>query len=142
MAQDALSGTEGRANSRHAWQEFILREFGASGIRVMGSFLKILEGRKTYLLAGGVLLAVVVLVFLGVVSPSNGVAIVTVAGFACTFRSAIQSHHVSEVALLTDIAAAGVAYRDHNQKALAAAGSAAIEDGTVLAQEVAKESKA
>lgn len=100
-----------------------------------------MAGRKTYLLAGGVLSVLLALVFLGRLTPDVGVGLVTVAvcGFGGTFRHALERHQQEEIAILRRIAQAGAAAAVHNVPGIIQAGSLAISMGEQLAQEVEQE---
>lgn len=79
-----------------------------------------LNGKKTYLLAAAIGVAVVVLVVLGYMTPelAINIAMLALPAFAVTFRSALATHQKATLAVLTDIAQAGLAYRTHNPAAL------------------------
>lgn len=100
-----------------------------------------LAGRKTYLLAGVVILALLALVFLGKLTPDTGVALVTfaVAGFGVTFRHALQRHQDEEIALLRGIAQAGVDVAAHNAPAALAVAETELPQGVKLAEELRTE---
>jgi len=102
-----------------------------------------MAGRKTYLVAGMVLLTLVALVFLGRLTPDTGVALVTLAaaGFAATFRAALERHQKEEIALLQSIALAGAAAAAHNVPGAIRAAEAAIPQGAQLAEELSKEKR-
>jgi hypothetical protein len=97
-----------------------------------------LEGKKTYILAGAVCLVVLVLVYLGRLTPTTAMAIALLAlgGFAATFRAALAAHQEDLLDLLQAVAATGVAVAAHNSGAALKAGAAAVEDGARVEQEI------
>jgi hypothetical protein len=100
-----------------------------------------LAGRKTYLLAAVLVQAVLVLVFLGRLTPETAAALglLAASGFAVTFRSALERHQAEEIALLQDVARAGGAVAVHNNAALVSDVVKTVEDGIVLAAKVNEE---
>jgi hypothetical protein len=94
-----------------------------------------LAGRKTYLLAGLLVLTVVVLVFFGKLTPETALAVALVfAGLiSASFRSAIEQHHAEVVNLLIDVAEVGVAVRSHNKAAEVSAAEGLAEQGIAVA---------
>jgi hypothetical protein len=100
--------------------------------------LKTLEGKKTYILA--VLLGVVllILVFLGKLTPGLAVEIVIgfAPGFAATFRDAIEKNQSQIVAVLTDVAKAGADATAHNYTALKSDALRGFADVATLAPAV------
>lgn len=100
-----------------------------------------MAGRKTYLLAGLVILAMFALVFMGRLTPETGGALMTLAaaGFAATFRDALERHQKEEIALLKTIAQAGAAAAAHNVAGALAAAEDALPQGVALAHELNQE---
>lgn len=105
----------------------------------MRSILGWLAGRKTYLVSGALVCGVLLLVFLGLISPSTGVSTAVVAGFAFGFRALLEKHHDETLAFLFAIAEGGEAYRAHDKKALAAATETVVKDGAALGEELRTE---
>ena len=101
----------------------------------MGSFWKVLDGRKMYLVSGVLFLGVLLLVFLGRMTPTGALPLLAVAGFAFGFRSVLEKHHDQALALLVDIGSAGVAARTHNKQAEIDSLMKAAEQGAALAKE-------
>jgi hypothetical protein len=95
-----------------------LSDYGALGEFGMRAFSGWLAGRKTYLLAGLVGLVVAAAVFFGQMTPDRAyvVLLFATAGFAVTFRSAIETHHAEVIAALMDVGQLGIAVR-HGDKA-------------------------
>ncbi len=89
-----------------------------------------LIGKKTYLLAVAIAVAVVVLVLLGYMTPelAINIAMLALPAFAITFRAALATHQKAMLAVLTDIAQAGVAYRTHNVAGLASSADKLASD--------------
>jgi hypothetical protein len=85
----------------------------------MRAFSGWLAGRKTYLLAGLVLAVVALAVFSGQMTPDRAytVLLFATAGFAVTFRSAIETHHTEVIAALMDVGQLGIAVRHGDKKA-------------------------
>lgn len=100
-----------------------------------------MAGRKTYLVAGTVLFALAVLVFLAKLTPDAGVGLVTVAvcGFGATFRHALERHQREEIAILSGIAEAGRWTIAHNVPSAAEAIVATLPQGVKLAEEIQHE---
>jgi hypothetical protein len=123
--------------------DIFMREFELSGEGRLRGIWGWMEGRKTYALAGIVFLAVLGLTFAGRLTPSTAstVALFAVSGFAMTFRSALGRHQAEQLAILQEIAAAGLAARQHNRPAAVASLVQAAEQGAQLAGEVSKEGK-
>jgi hypothetical protein len=97
-----------------------------------GRVLDWLRGKKTYLVAGLTMAAVLLLVFLGKLTPATGisVALFAISLFGVTFRAAMEQHHEEILVVLEDVAQAGLAFAGHNTaKLLAAAEQAAIDGG-------------
>ncbi len=116
-------------------------EFGASGGRMKRVILDWLAGRKTYLVAAGVFLGVLGLVFFGRLTPqlATTVVVLAVPAFAATFRSALARHQQQELVILQAIAAAGRAAALHNDVALVNSLRSAVQGSVELAQQVAQE---
>lgn len=91
-----------------------------------------LAGRKTYILAGGVLLVLLALVYLGRLTPETAALVISFAVplFALTFRSALGSHQAQVLAVLTDVAAVGYAVRLHDKAAVQVSVLQTIKDST------------
>jgi len=100
-----------------------------------------LVGRKTYILAGVLCLATAVLVYTGRLTPTValGTLLIALGGFAATFRNALQRHQEDSLRLLADIAAVGVAVKNH--KDIQPAVTTAAKDGYVLGEEIEQEPK-
>jgi len=98
-------------------------------------------GRRTYLLAGVVILALLVLVFLGRLTPDTGVALLTFAAgvFAVAFRSVLQRHHAEAVAILKGVADAGAAAAAHNGAEVIAIAKTTVPEGVKLVEEIRAE---
>jgi hypothetical protein len=102
-----------------------------------------LAGKKTYLLAGTLLLIALGLLLAGRMSPTAVLFLVSVAvcGFPATFRQALARHQQEELELLEEIAQTGAALMAHNMKVAAAMGELAALDGAHLASECKDEAQ-
>jgi hypothetical protein len=100
-----------------------------------------MAGRKTYLLAGGVIFVLLTLVFLGRLTPETGIVLVSfaVCGFGVTFRHALERHHDEAIAVLRGVALAGEAAAVHNVPGALQAAEATLPQGVKLAEELGKE---
>ena len=100
-----------------------------------------LIGKKTYLLAGVLLLATLALLFTGHLSPTTALTLLlfAAAGFPATFRAALEHHQKEELALLVQIAATGVAVSGRNIPAALKLGELAAEESLALARELQQE---
>jgi hypothetical protein len=100
-----------------------------------------MDGRKTYLVSGVVLLTLLLLVFLGELTPDIGVGLMTVAvcGFGATFRHALERHQQEEIAILRSLAQAGAAVANHNTASALQAGETTATLGAKLADEIKQE---
>ena len=96
-----------------------------------------LRGRKTYLLAGGLLTVTLGLVFTGrlTVSSAMSLGLIAAAGFPATFRAALAQHHDDELALIEAVAATGVGVAAHNLVAAESSGAEALRAGIKLVGE-------
>ncbi len=101
----------------------------------MGSFLKVLDGRKMYLVSGILFSGVLLLIFLGRLTPTGALPLLTVAGFAFGFRNVLEKHHGEALALMVAIGSAGVAAKEHNKQAEIDSLMKAAEQGAALAKE-------
>ena len=101
-----------------------------------------LAGRKTYILAGIVILIVLALVFFGRLTPTMAAAIAVFAlcGFSITFRSALHNHQAQVIAIFQKIADAGGQIHIRNSVVAREDILAAAEDAFGLAQQVRAES--
>lgn len=83
-----------------------------------------LTGKKTYLLGGVLVVALAALVFLGKLTPGLAIDILAFAApaFAMTFRDALAKNHQQVLAVLDEIAQAGIDAKGHNTAALVADG--------------------
>ena len=97
-----------------------------------------LKGKKTYLLAGLLILAVIVLVAMGKLTPQNALALSLLAlgGFSVTFRSALANHQAQALAILQDASQAGALYRAGNIPASRDAVVRMVNDASRLAPPV------
>lgn len=95
-----------------------------------------LAGRKTYILAGLVVLTILVLVFCGMLTPEAAytVALVALAGFAVTFRSALADHQAQVISVLMDVGNLGAAVRGHNKEGELAAAQDLAKQGIGLVE--------
>jgi hypothetical protein len=107
----------------------------------MTAFRGWMAGKKTYLLAGGVILVLLVLVALGRLTPETGTALLVFAacGFGVTFRAALQRHQEEEIAILKGIAQAGAALATHNVPGALRAAESIAPQGMQLVQELQQE---
>jgi hypothetical protein len=107
----------------------------------MRSISEILAGRKTYLVAGGVILVLLGLVFFGRLTPELAVGLLTsaVCGLGITFRSALARHQAEEIEILRDIALAGTMVVAHNAVGALKIAQQALPEGVQLAQELSQE---
>lgn len=104
----------------------------------MTAFRGWMAGKKTYLLAGGVILVLLVLVGLGRLTPETGTALLVFAacGFGVTFRAALQRHQAEEIAILKGIAQAGAAVAKHDVPGAIRIAVGVAPQGMQLAQEL------
>jgi hypothetical protein len=107
----------------------------------MTAFRGWMAGKKTYALAGGVILVLLVLVALGRLTPETGTGLLVFAacGFGVTFRSALQRHQAEEIAILKGIAQAGVALTKHDVPGAIRTAMAVAPQGMQLVQELQQE---
>jgi hypothetical protein len=100
-----------------------------------------MAGKKTYLLAGGVVLVLLSLVAAGRLTPATGPALLvfTAAGFGVTFRAALQRHQAEVVAILQGTVQIGAAVASHNVSGAVKAAEAIAPQGMELAQEINQE---
>lgn len=100
-----------------------------------------LAGRKTYLLSGVVILTLLVLVFLGKLTPDSGaeLLIFAVGIFAVAFRNVLQRHHAEAVAILEGVAQAGTAVAARNGAEMVAIAKVTVPQGVKLAEELRTE---
>ena len=96
----------------------------------------ILAGKKTYLVAGCLLLATVVLLGTGHLDAAQAVLLLAVSLFPATFRAALEQHHQEELATLIALAKTGVDLAGHNLPAAARDGEAALASGLHLVSEM------
>lgn len=101
-------------------------------------FWKWLAGHWLWVAVIGIAALTVILVFAGKLTPqtSAGLGLVIVTALAADFRPQLERHQKEVLLALTEIAAAGNAFRAHNMAAALQAGEAAVEDGALVAQEV------
>jgi hypothetical protein len=101
-------------------------------------FWKWLAGHWLWVAVIGIAALTVILVFAGKLTPqtSAGLGLVIVTALAADFRPQLERHQKEVLLALTEIAAAGNAFRAHNMPAALQAGEAAVEDGALVAQEV------
>jgi hypothetical protein len=88
-----------------------------------------LSGKKTYLLAGLLIVTVSTLVFLGRMTPATAltVALVFAGLISASFRSAIEQHHAEIITVLLGISEAGIDLRAGNKAAAVQALEPALE---------------
>ena len=98
-------------------------------------------GRKTYLLSGSLLVALLVLVATGHLTPQTAAVLVMIAafGFPVTLRAALAHHQDEVVELLEEIATTGAAVASHNLPGALGAGRQVFESGEKLADECKQE---
>jgi hypothetical protein len=96
-----------------------------------------LAGRKTYILAGLVVLTILVLVFLGRLTPEAAytIALTALAGFAVTFRSALADHQAQVISVLMDVGQLGVAVRTGNRAGELAVAQDLAKQGIALVEQ-------
>ena len=96
-----------------------------------------MAGKKTYLLAGVILLVAAMLGLRDELTPETAtfLLVVSVPGFAVTFRSALMRHHQEELMILEELAETGAAVAARNLPAavedvvkVAAAGERLVEE--------------
>lgn len=99
-----------------------------------------LAGKKTYLLAFLLVATVLVLVYLGRLTPAAGltVALVFAGLISASFRSAIEQHHAEVLNLLIEIAEAGTDMRVGNK----AGAVQVVKSAAPVAEQLAGELKA
>lgn len=97
-----------------------------------------LAGKKTYLLAGVVVLALLVLVAMGRLTPETGAGLLVfaAAGFGITFRAALARHQAEVVAILQGTVKIGSAVAAHNVPGAIQAAESLAPQGVQLAQEL------
>jgi hypothetical protein len=103
------------------------------------AFLRmILTGKKTYLVAGLLLLATVVLLGVGKLTVTTALALVmfAVSLFPVTFRAQLERHQAETLLLLGQIAAGGIALAGKNLPAAERDGEAAAATGLRLVSEL------
>jgi len=100
-----------------------------------------LVGKKTYLLAGILLLVTVGLVATGKLTPQTAmsVALVAACGFPITFRAALANHQAQILEVLGEAAESGAALATRNYTAFRAAATAAGDNLAVLVPEIRDE---
>lgn len=97
-----------------------------------------LAGRKTYLLALLLVVVTVTLVATNKLTPENGVVLLLLfsAGFAATFRDALERHQAQSVQIIAGTAATLRDIATKNFKAAQIDGLATVADAEVLAAQV------
>ena len=97
-----------------------------------------LSGKKTYLVAALLTISVLVLVFLGKMTPAAAmsVGLMAAAAFGVTFRSAIEQHHQELMVMLLEVADAGKEVAAHNLAAAEPDAVKLIGQAQTLAAEV------
>ncbi len=100
-----------------------------------------LQGRRTYVLAGLLVLAAVVLLATGHLTPATAffLLVLATAGFPVTLRLAIERHHDEVLAELAGVAATGAALTAHNLTEAYKIGSLTVQQGVVLGREIEAE---
>jgi len=103
-----------------------------------------LSGKKTYLVAALLVVTVLVLVFLGKMTPATAftVALVFAGLLSATFRAAIEKHHDEEINLLVAISEAGGDVIHHNYYGAAQVAKAVAPVAVKLAAELKAEAAA
>ncbi|WP_162538774.1 hypothetical protein [Granulicella sp. WH15] len=100
-----------------------------------------MAGKKTYLLAGVLLLAAIALLLTGQLTPTSAMTLLLVGafGFPVTFRSAIKRHEQDVLTILQQIALAGVYMRSHNSAGAEGALKQSLGDAVTLGRELQSE---
>lgn len=114
------------------------------GISFWNGLVTWAKGKKTYLLAGLLVMVALVLVFVGKLTPQLAfmLLLMALAGFAVTFRLALARHSDQVLQFLTSVAAVGVAARKHDREAELAAAESAALTGAELGAEIEQDKNA